>query len=164
MATLLLAGCGRGQATPTPAPSSTPPRPTAPADAGGIGCFQRLSVAPATGVPPIGQAEAEARERAARDTPGQRQQGQLAELLEARLVTVLASGQQANGQDALRGRTIWLLAFAFTPQGQPSALPATDGAQLRWRSYALIDAQAGLPLADCTSPLPVSNVPTSPAP
>lgn len=165
MVSLLLAGCGPGQATPTPAPSPMPPpRPTASADAGGIGCFQRLIVAPAAGVPAISQAAAEAKERASRRTPGQLQQGQLGELLEARFVTVIASGQRSNGQDALQGQAVWLLVFAFTPQGQPATLPATGSEQLQWRSYALIDAQAELPLADCTSPLPASGVPTSPAP
>lgn len=161
---LLLAACGREQARPASSPSPPPPRSTAiPATSGGIGCFLQLSVAPVTGTPTIKQAEAEARERAlAATSPGRTLAGQLGALLEARTVTVIASGQQANGADALHGRDIWLLIFAFTPRDQPATLPAMGGETFAWRTYAIVDASTGTPLASCTSPLPGNRSPASP--
>lgn len=156
---LLLAACGREQARPAPSPSPPPPRSTAsPTASGGVGCFSQLDVAPATGTPAITQAEAGARERALAATSPVGPQGeQPGALLEARAVTVIASGLRANGADALRGRDVWVLVFAFTPRDQPATLPVVGGETFAWRTYAIVDADTGTPLASCTSPLPVNR-------
>lgn len=105
---LLLVGCGRGQATATPSPATV-----------GVGCFLELQVAPSTASPAVTAAQAETSARAAYDAPTPAQQGRLEALEDARLVTVLASGSRANGQDALRGQEVWLLVFAYRPADQP---------------------------------------------
>jgi len=139
---LLLVACGQGQATATPNRT-----------AAGVGCFQSLQIAPTTASPTITASQAEVAARAAHDTPAQAQSGKLDALQDARLVTVLASGVRANGQDSLRGQEVWLLVFAYLPADQPATLPAGNGGTLRWTTYALVGASGGGLLASCTSPL-----------
>jgi len=91
--------------------------------------------------------------RMAYDTPTQARMGRLDTLQEARFVTVIASGDRANGQDALRGQDVWLLIFAYLPANQPATIPAGNGDTLRWESYALISVADSQLLTSCTSPL-----------
>lgn len=87
-------------------------------------------------------------------TPGRSQNGDLGELVESRLVTVLASGERSNGQDTLRGQTVWLLTFAFTPRDQPTVPVRSGMTTVVWRTYSLVSAQTGAPLSSCTTFLP----------
>lgn len=148
---------------PPPSPSMLPRSTISPVARSGIGCFLQLSVEPINGVPTITQGEAEARERAsAAGRLGQIQAGQLGALLEARAVTVIASGEQVNGADTLRGRAVWLLIFAFMPRDQQTMPPVTGGGTLAWRTYALVDAHSGASLVSCTSPALGDRLPISP--
>lgn len=141
---LLLVTCGRGQAI-----SVT----IVPAADTGVGCFLQLQIAPTAVTPVITAAQAEIGARTAYDAPTLARLGRLAELQEARLVTVIASGSRTNGQDALRGQDVWLLVFAYVPTDQPSTLPVGTGRPLRWTAYSLVSAADGSPLISCTSPL-----------
>lgn len=139
---LLLVACGQGQATAIPSRTAV-----------GVGCFQSLQIDSATTSPTITASQAEIAARTAYDTPTQAQRGTLDTLQEARLVTVLASGVRANGQDALRDQEAWLLVFAYLPTDQPATLPMGNRGTLRWTTYALVGAADGGLLASCTSPL-----------
>lgn len=76
--------------------------------------------------------------------------GRFGALLDARTVRIVASDRVEE-----RGRNIWLLVFAYNPpDGQPQTLPGPSGGRLLWQAYALVDAQTGAWLGDCSSPLP----------
>lgn len=128
---------------------------SAPLASAGIGCFLDLRVAPATATPTVTQVQAETSARAYVASPGGQTPGQPGALLDARVVTVVASGLRHGDRDPLAGRDVWLLHFAFSPAHGAQDLPVTGGQPLRWQHYALVEAQTGLAVTSCSSPLPV---------
>lgn len=135
-----------------PVANSRPPVANTARASAGIGCFLDLQVKPATAVPSVTQAEAEAR---ARTSASGQILGQPGALLDARPVTVIASGLRHDDRDPLAGQEVWLLHFAFIPVREPQELPVTGGQRLRWQYYAVVDAGTGMPVEGCASPLPV---------
>jgi hypothetical protein len=123
----------------------------------GIGCFGTLRVMPATATPITTQTEAEASARTFASSPSAQTLGQPGALLEARAVTVIASGERSGDRDSLAGQNVWLLHFAFSPIREPQDLPVTGGQPLRWQHYAIVDAQTGVTVVNCSAPLPVAT-------
>ncbi len=128
---------------------------SAPLALSGIGCFLDLRVAPTTAAPTVAQVQAETSARKYAVSPGGQTLGQPGALLDAQVVTVVASGLRHDDHDSLAGQDVWLLHFAFIPAHGSQDLPVTGGQPLRWQHYAIVDAQTGMAVTSCSSPLPV---------
>jgi hypothetical protein len=131
-----------------------PPVASAPLVSAGIGCFLDLRVSPATATPTVTKVQAETSARQYAVSPGGQTLGQPGALLDARVVTVVASGLRQNDRDSLAGQDVWLLHFAFSPAHGSQDLPVTGGQSLRWQHYAIVDAQTRMAVESCSSPLP----------
>jgi len=136
-----------------------PPAVSASPAPAGIGCFLDLRVAPATAAPTVTKVQAETSARKYAVSPGGRALGQPDALLEARVVTVVASGLRHDDRDPLAGQDVWLLHFAFIPAQGSQSLPVIAGQQPRWQHYAIVDAQTGMAVTSCSGLLPVATGP-----